>query len=48
MQRAIAMELALVEVALVDNIVGEAELAHALGPVVFGGTYKVAARPLGH
>jgi hypothetical protein len=39
----IAMELTLVEVALVDDSVGELELAHALRPIVFRGTCKITS-----
>ena len=43
MERAISMELALVEMTLVDNAIGEAELADALRPALFGGTNEVTA-----
>ena len=43
---AIAMELTLVELSLVDNAVRELEFADTLGPVVLCGTHEVTARPL--
>ena len=42
------MELALIEVPLVDDTVGESEFADALRPALLGWANEVAARPLGH
>ena len=45
-ERAIAMELTLVELSFVDDAIRELEFTDTLGPFVFGGTYEVTARPL--
>lgn len=47
-QGAISMEFTFVELSLVDNSIGEFELADTLGPIVLCRRCKVTARPLGH
>jgi hypothetical protein len=47
-ERAFSVELALLEVAFVDDAVGELVLADAVFPLVLGGPFIGTARPLCH
>lgn len=44
----VSVEFTFVELALVDNTIGELEFSDALGPIVFLGAREVTSRPLGH